>query len=135
MSNRTAEQNSGLPKLLRAIAKSENAVMHKHDVIFNAAADELDQRRGTIAEQGSRLLLQTIANAAFPRPACARYDTHDYEDAKHTFDDVSSRFMAFVMEAISQHNQHTTGMRIPVDYITEIQEAVRALSLRLGEWE
>lgn len=46
MSNRTAEQqNSGLPKLLRAIAKSENAVMHRHDVIFNVAADELDQRR------------------------------------------------------------------------------------------
>lgn len=87
------------------------------------------------AEQGSRLLLQTIANAAFPRPACARYDERDYEDAKHTFDDVSSQYLGVVMQAVSQYNQHTTGRRIPLDYITEIQEAVRALSQRLGEGE
>ena len=35
------------PNLLRAIAGSTHAREFKHDVIFNAAADELDRLRGT----------------------------------------------------------------------------------------
>lgn len=35
------ETNKDLPKLLRAMAASEDAKLHKHDVIYSAAADEL----------------------------------------------------------------------------------------------
>lgn len=37
--------NEDLPKLLRAIANGEQAKEDKHDIIFKAAADELDERR------------------------------------------------------------------------------------------
>lgn len=36
------ETNKDLPKLLRAIAASQDAQKYGHDIIFNAAADELD---------------------------------------------------------------------------------------------
>lgn len=39
--------NPDLPKLLRAIAASVEAKHLQHDVIFNAAADELDHWRGS----------------------------------------------------------------------------------------
>lgn len=37
------ESNKDLPKLLRAMAQSEDAKLYKHDVILNAAADELEK--------------------------------------------------------------------------------------------
>lgn len=36
-------RNKALPKLLRAIANSEDAKKNKHDVIFNEAATELEK--------------------------------------------------------------------------------------------
>jgi hypothetical protein len=39
--------NEALPKLLRAIAGSADAKRVGHDVIFNAAADELDELRAS----------------------------------------------------------------------------------------
>lgn len=38
-------RNDDLPKLLRAIANSENAKEGRHDVIFNAAANEIETSR------------------------------------------------------------------------------------------
>jgi hypothetical protein len=44
-----------LPKLLRAIARSTQAQETKHDVVFNAAADLIDDLRATIAEQDQEI--------------------------------------------------------------------------------
>ena len=38
-------KNEALPKLLRAIARSDQAKEHRHDVIFDAAADQIDRYR------------------------------------------------------------------------------------------
>lgn len=40
--------NETLPHLLRAIASSENAKKAMHDIIFNAAADEIERLRAIL---------------------------------------------------------------------------------------
>jgi len=49
--------NEALPKLLRAIAGSEHARQWGHDIVLNAAADEIDRLRAeaTITIEGERL--------------------------------------------------------------------------------
>jgi len=56
MQNDLLTKNPDLPKLLRIIATGENAKQHKHDIIFNQAADELDglRERLRIAEELNR---------------------------------------------------------------------------------
>lgn len=41
-------RNTALPKLLRAIATGKNAKFHGHDLLLNAAADELEQLRSLV---------------------------------------------------------------------------------------
>jgi hypothetical protein len=40
--------NESLPKLLRAIASGTQAKENKHDIILNAAADEIEQLRAAL---------------------------------------------------------------------------------------
>ena len=42
--------NEDLPRLLRAIAQGSNAKDAKHDIIFNAAADEIERLRGVLVD-------------------------------------------------------------------------------------
>ena len=42
--------NEDLPQLLRAIARGTQAQENKHDIVFNAAADEIERLRALIHE-------------------------------------------------------------------------------------
>jgi hypothetical protein len=53
-----------LPKLLRALAGSEHANEHKHDIILNAAADEIERsRRATRGNSGATAMKWVILNS------------------------------------------------------------------------
>jgi len=49
MNMSTRRTNEHIPKLLRAIAGGADAKKQKHDIIFNAAADEIDRLHASLA--------------------------------------------------------------------------------------
>lgn len=73
-------QNPDLPKLLRALAGGTDAKARKHDVIFNAAADELER----LDRATEHFRAETAKQSMEPHLGCAT--------TKHLIDELRARF-------------------------------------------
>lgn len=108
-------KNPDLPKLLRAMASSEDARRNRADIILNAAADELEVHRGLRSGGNNEI------SASNPHLSLAKMFKLDYGDVLLLSDFMLGKECNGINEALGRI-YHTCDMMNLTRLLTMIQE-------------